>query len=266
MASKVEETRNWAEKWGACHSESLQGIGVALKNCGNNLPVLGAPVVATGTILSYVAGLGSKNVKEADELKKQFEEFGSYCNEINRSMQKMGDLSKDSKLVENLMACYVAINLWAQEIRDKKKPTDMLGSMTRKNQRLKQLVQLQTMEDAHKAAKTTGQILSIIADPDKEYQEGKAAYAKSDWMTAETHFKQFRKLVNEDKVESKIKARGDDHAIYYLWNSYENYSSKSQEVFITQVASKNPYQTEYDEFMAQLKKRQGKRKGKGQYY
>jgi len=187
--------------------------------------------------------LFGKKAQEAQELDEQLKVLFEHMGIIANTFGKLEKETKDaSDVVKEMRILYTDIDKWAQLIKKGEPYPDMLGSLKRKNERLKIVMNAEIWVTVMKTAGNVKDLKNLLVRPTAEvYREGKDYLTQKNFPAASKSFLEYRRLILDVKADPVT----SDHSEWYLhdiWDALHKAQEDQQASLYSVVGlEKNPY-------------------------
>jgi len=194
------------------HATTLDRVGQVFKALGGVIPVAGAAMNVLGVIFGYS---GSSGRDRAEEGKKIQEKMETLMNQLEKTADLIQSFDEKKRKTSNLPAevktSYQAILDWAEAIRLKQQPKDLVQKLDDRIARLDSAIKREMLGGVIDIKNDVDELAILVKIKQKKameyYLEGKAYVSEKKWLEAKAHFLAYRAFVTSG---TKVQKDDDD--------------------------------------------------------
>jgi len=211
------------------HATTLERVGEVFKALGGVIPVAGAAMNVLGVIFGYV---GTSGRTQAEEAKKIQERMETLMNQLEKTADIIQSFDEKQRKVSGLPAevktSYQAILDWAEAIRLRQQPRDLVQKLDDRIQRLESAIKRETLGGVITIIKDVDELAKLVKIKQKKpmeyYLDGKAYLQEKKWLEAKAHFLAYRASVtsgtrvqkDDDDLDGVRPPASDSHLKYLV--------------------------------------------------
>jgi len=161
------------------HASTLERVGDVFKALGGVIPVAGAAMNVLGVIFGYVGPSGKERVEEGKKVQERME---TLMNQLEKTADIIQSFDEKQRKVSGLPAevktSYQAILDWAEAIKLKQQPKDLVQKLDDRIARLESAIKRETLGGVIHIIKDVDELAKLVKIKQKKsmeyYLDGKA--------------------------------------------------------------------------------------------